>query len=168
MLGMSLSRNIPRVSNIRLQLCLGMLLLIPTKTFQRHMLSMKRAKVKKHTVGFFREDAEAPFINLEKFETVTAATSIPHYWRDADGSVSQFWHAGIISKGTGVVCIHRERGMKHTFWTVADPESDLVGKIFIVGHTFKDRKEYEFDKFEYSNISPTLKYSILAEKPLTK
>ena len=49
---------------------------------------MKQAKVKRHTVGFFRKDAEAPFINLEMFETITAATSIPHYWRDGDGNVS--------------------------------------------------------------------------------
>ena len=55
--------------------------------------------------------------------------------------------------------------LKHTFWVVTDPESELVGKMFIVGHTFKDRKEDEFEKFEYSNISPTLKYSILSEKP---
>ena len=129
---------------------------------------MKQAKVRRHTVGFFRNDAEVPFINLEMFETITAATSIPHYWRDSDGKVSQFWHSGVIPKGTGVVCTHRERGMKHTFWTVTDPESELIGKVFIVGHTFKDRKEDEFEKFEYSNISPTLKYSILAEKPLTK
>ena len=53
------------------------------------------------------------------------ATSIPHYWRDRDGKVSQFWHSGVIPKGTGVVCQHRERGMKHTFWTVTDPESEL-------------------------------------------
>ena len=129
---------------------------------------MKQAKVRRHTVGFFRNDAEVPFINLEKFETITAATSIPHYWRDDDGKVSQYWHSGVIPKGTGVVCAHRERGMKHTFWTVTDPESELVGKVFIVGHTFKDRKEIEDERFEYSNISPTLKYSILSEKPLTK
>ena len=129
---------------------------------------MKQAKVRRHTVGFFKRDAEVPFINLSMFDTIKDATGIPHYWRDADGNVSQFWHAGVIPKGTGVVCAHRERGMKHTFWVVTDPESDLVGKMFIVGHTFKDRKENEFEKFEYSNISPTLKYSILAEKPLTK
>ena len=129
---------------------------------------MKQAKVKRHTVGFFRKDAEVPFINLEMFETITAATSIPHYWRDGDGNVSQFWHAGVIPKGTGVSCTHRERGMKHTFWTVTDPESDLIGKVFVIGHTFKDRTEEEFEKFEYSNISPALKYSILSEKPLTK
>ena len=129
---------------------------------------MKQAKVRNRTVGFFRADAEVPFINLEMFETIKDATGIPHYWRDRDGSVSQFWHGGVIPKGTGVMCKHRERGMKHTFWVVTDPESDLVGKMFIVGHTFKDRVETEDEKFEYSNISPTLKYSILAEKPLTK
>jgi hypothetical protein len=129
---------------------------------------MKQSKVRRGTVGFFRQDAEVPFINLSKFETITAATSIPHYWRDKEGSVSQFWHSGTIPKGTGVMCAHRERGMKHTFWLVTDPESDLIGKVFIIGHTFKDRTEHEFDKFEYSNISPTLKYSILAENPLTK
>ena len=37
---------------------------------------MKQAKVRKHTVGFFRNDAEVPFINLEMFETITAATQI--------------------------------------------------------------------------------------------
>jgi len=129
---------------------------------------MKRAKVRKHTVGFFRNDAEVPFINLDMFETIKDATGIPHYWRDHDGNVSQFWHAGVIPKGTGVVCRHRERGMKHTFWTVSDPESELVGKMFIIGHTFKDRIEIEDERFEFSNISPTLKYSILAEKPLTR
>ena len=60
---------------------------------------------------------------------------------------------------------HRERGMKHTFWIITDPESELVGKMFIIGHTFKDRREVEDERFEYSNVSPTLKYSILAEKP---
>jgi len=55
--------------------------------------------------------------------------------------------------------------MKHTFWTVSDPESELVGKMFVIGHTFRDRKETDDEKFEYSNISPTLKYSILSEKP---
>ena len=104
-------------------------------------------------------------INLNMFETIKDATGIPHYWRDSDGNVSQFWHAGTIPKGTGVMCAHRERGMKHTFWTVTDPESDLVGKMFIIGHTFKDRREIEDERFEYSNISPTLKYSILSEKP---
>ena len=126
---------------------------------------MKRAKVRRHTVGFFRQDAEAPFINLSMFETVKAATGIPHYWRDADGNISQFWHAGVIPKGTGVMCAHNERGMKHTFWTVTDPESELVGKMFVIGYTFKDRREVEDERFEYSNISPTLKYSILSEKP---
>ena len=129
---------------------------------------MKQSKVRKHTVGFFRNDAEVPFINLEKFKTIEDATGIPHYWRDRDGNVSQFWHSGVIPRGTGVVCKHRERGMKHTFWVVADPESELVGKIFVIGHTFKDRVETEDERFEYSNISPTLKYSILSEKPLTK
>ena len=129
---------------------------------------MKQAKVRKHTVGFFRNDAEVPFINLEMFETIKDATGIPHYWRDRNGNVSQFWHSGVIPKGTGVVCQHRERGMKHTYWTVTDPESDLIGKMFIIGHTFKDRIETADERFEYSNISPTLKYSILAEKPLTK
>ena len=129
---------------------------------------MKQAKVRKHTVGFFRNDAEAPFINLEMFETIKQATGIPHYWRDRDGNVSQFWHSGVIPKGTGVVCRHRERGMKHTYWTVSDPESELIGKMFIFGLTFKDRIETADERFEYSNISPTLKYSILAEKPLTK
>ena len=129
---------------------------------------MKRAKVRKHTVGFFRSDAEVPFISLEMFDTIKDATGIPHYWRDRDGNVSQFWHSGVIPKGTGVVCRHRERGMKHTYWTVSDPESELVGKMFIIGHTFKDRIETADERFEYSNISPTLKYSILAEKPLTK
>tara|TARA_Y100001937_G_C6945474_1_gene252285 strand:+ start:167 stop:556 length:390 start_codon:yes stop_codon:yes gene_type:complete len=129
---------------------------------------MKQAKVRKHTIGFFRNDTQVPFINLEMFDTIKAATGIPHYWRDCDGNVSQFWHSGVIPKGTGVVCKHRERGMKHTFWVVSDPESELIGKMFIVGHTFKDRTETEDDTFEYSNISPTLKYSILAEKPLTK
>ena len=99
------------------------------------------------------------------FETVKAATGIPHYWRDADGNISQFWHAGVIPKGTGVMCAHNERGMKHTFWTVTDPESELVGKMFVIGYTFKDRREVEDERFEYSNISPTLKYSILSEKP---
>ena len=129
---------------------------------------MKQAKVRKHTVGFFRNDAKVPFINLEMFDTISEATGIPHYWRDRDGNVSQFWHSGVIPKGTGVVCQHRERGMKHTFWTVSDPESELVGKMFVIGHTFKDRVETEDERFEYSNISPTLKYSILAEKPLTR
>ncbi len=129
---------------------------------------MKQAKVRNRMSGWFRNDAEVPFINLEMFETVEQATGIPHYWRDSDGNVSQFWHTGVIPKGTGVTCKHRERGMKHTFWIVTDPESELVGKMFVIGHTFKDRKEDEFEKFEYSNISPTLKYSILAEKPLTK
>ena len=126
---------------------------------------MKRAKVRRHTVGFFRQDAEVPFINLSMFETVKAATGIPHYWRDADGNISQFWHAGVIPKGTGVMCAHNERGMKHTFWTVTDPESELVGKMFVIGYTFRDRREVEDERFEYSNISPTLKYSILSEKP---
>ena len=53
---------------------------------------MKQAKVRKHTVGFFRNDAEVPFINLEMFETIEQATGIPHYWRDRNGNVSQFWH----------------------------------------------------------------------------
>ena len=101
------------------------------------------------------------------FETITAATSIPHYWRDSEGKVSQFWHNGVIPKGTGVVCTHRERGMKHTFWTVTDPESELIGRC-LLDMRFKDRKEDEFEKFEYSNISPTLKYSILAEKAIDK
>ena len=127
--------------------------------------SVKRAKVRNRTVGFFRHDAEVPFINLNKFATIADAVGIPHYWRDRDGNVSQFWHSGTIPKGTGVMCQHRERGMKHTFWVVTDPESELVGKMFIIGHTFKDRKETEDERFEYSNISPTLKYSILAEKP---
>jgi len=126
---------------------------------------MKRAKVRRRTVGFFRHDADVPFINLSMFETIKDATGIPHYWRDSDGDVSQFWHAGTIPKGTGVMCAHRERGMKHTFWTVTDPESELVGKMFIIGHTFKDRREVADERFEYSNISPTLKYSILSEKP---
>ena len=139
-----------------------------TTSFILREILMKQAKVRRHTAGFFRNDAEVPFINLEKFETITAATSIPHYWRDDEGNVSQYWHSGVIPKGTGVVCTHRERGMKHTFWTVTDPESELIGKVFIVGHTFKDRKEIEDERFEYSNISPTLKYSILSEKPLTK
>ena len=39
---------------------------------------MKQSKVKKHTVGFFRNDAEVPFINLEMFETIKQATGIPH------------------------------------------------------------------------------------------
>ena len=65
---------------------------------------MKQAKVRKHTVGFFRNDAEVPFINLEMFDTIDQATGIPHYWRDRDGNVSQFWHSGVIPKGTGVVC----------------------------------------------------------------
>ena len=127
--------------------------------------SVKRAKVRNRTVGFFRHDAEVPFINLNKFATIADAVGIPHYWRDRDGNVSQFWHSGIIPKGTGVMCQHRERGMKHTFWVVTDPESELVGKMFIIGHTFKDRKETEDERFEYSNISPTLKYSFLAENP---
>jgi len=129
---------------------------------------MKQAKVRNKTYGWFRRDAEVPFINLEKFSTISDATSIPHYWRDKDGRLSQFWHAGHIPKNTGVMCIHRERGMKHTYWSVVDPESDLVGKIFIVGHTFKDRFENDDEDYEYSNVSPSLKYSILSEKPLTK
>ena len=126
---------------------------------------MKRAKVRNNTVGFFRHDAEVPVINLEMVVTFKHATGIPHFWRDRAGNVSQFWHAGVVPKGTGVMCAHRERGMKHTFWIITDPESELVGKMFIIGHTFKDRREVEDERFEYSNVSPTLKYSILAEKP---
>lgn len=126
---------------------------------------MKQSKVRNRTVGFFRREVDVPFINLEMFSTIDEATSIPHYWRDKQGRVSQFWHAGVIPKGTGVTCKHRERGMKHTFWVVTDPESELVGKMFIVGHTFKDRRETEDDRFEFSNESPSLKYSILSEKP---
>ena len=130
---------------------------------------MKHAKVRNRTVGFFRRDAEAPFINLEMFKTIEEATGIPHYWRDENGKVSQFWHSGVIPKGTGVMCKHRQRGMKHTFWVVTDPESDLVGKMFIIGHLFRDRIEDSEEMTDkYRNASPMLKHSILAEKPLTR
>ena len=126
---------------------------------------MNRRKVKNNTVGFFRQDTEVPFVNLEMFDTVDDAMSIPHYWRDRDGNLSQFWHSGTIPKGTGVMCRRREFGMKHTFWVVTDPESELVGKVFVVGFVFKDRKETSDECFEYSNISPAVKYSVLSEKP---
>ncbi len=130
---------------------------------------MNQAKVKRGVVGFFKKDTMAPFVSLEEFTTITEATGIPHYWRDHNGCVSQFWHAAEIPKNTAAMCMRRERGMKHTFWLITDPESDLVGKIFVIGHTFKDRIENEDEMtFEYLNVSPTLKHSILAEKPLTK
>jgi hypothetical protein len=66
--------------------------------------------------------------------------------------------------------MHRERGMKHTFWAVTDPESESIGKVFVVGFRFDDRIENSTDDmtFEYENISPFVKYSLLSEKYLTK
>ena len=65
--------------------------------------------------------------------------------------------------------MHRQRGMKHTFWAVTDPESELVGKVFIVGFRFDDRLELQDEmSFQYENISPFVKYSLLSEKYLTK
>ena len=38
---------------------------------------MKQEKVKRHTVGFFRNDAEVPFINLEMFELSQPQPAFP-------------------------------------------------------------------------------------------
>ena len=93
---------------------------------------MKQAKVRRHTVGFFEHDAEVPFINLSMFETIEDATGIPHYWRDADG---KYRSSGMLASYRRVraLCVPIATGMKHTFWVVTDPESELVGKMFIVG-----------------------------------
>ena len=130
---------------------------------------MRQAKVKNGTVGFLREDADLPFINLHLFETMKEVYTIPHYWRDRDGRMSHLWHLDSVPKNTKVTCQFKQRGMKHTFWCVTDPESDLVGKVFIVGFRFNDRIEDEKEfSTTYENSSPLVKYSLFAEKFLTK
>tara|TARA_R100000426_G_scaffold32219_1_gene26451 strand:+ start:1060 stop:1479 length:420 start_codon:yes stop_codon:yes gene_type:complete len=132
---------------------------------------MKQAKVRKGTVAFLKDDLHLPFINLanSKFNTMKDVYTIPHYWRDRDGKMSHLWHLDYLPRNTKVTCTHRERGMKHTFWAVTDPESDSIGKVFVVGFRFDDRFEMEDElSFQYENISPFVKYSLLSEKYLTK
>ncbi len=130
---------------------------------------MRQAKVNKGTVAFLRDDLHLPFINLSKFKTMKDVYTIPHYWRDSDGKMSHLWHIDMLQRNTKITCMHRERGMKHTFWAVTDPESESIGKVFVVGFRFDDRIENELDmSFQYENISPFVKYSLLSEKYLTK
>ena len=57
---------------------------------------MKQAKVRRHTVGFFRNDV-VPFINLKSLKQ-SQQPRVFRYWRDDEGKVSQYWHSGVIPK----------------------------------------------------------------------
>ena len=131
---------------------------------------MRQAKVRKGTIAFLKDDLYLPFINLGRFSKMKDVYTIPHYWRDNDGKMSHLWHLDLLQRNTKITCMHRERGMKHTFWAVTDPESESIGKVFVVGFRFDDRIENSTDDmtFEYENISPFVKYSLLSEKYLTK
>tara|TARA_Y100001972_G_C7578751_1_gene290338 strand:- start:53 stop:454 length:402 start_codon:yes stop_codon:yes gene_type:complete len=130
---------------------------------------MRHAKVRKGTVAFLKDDLHLPFINLNLFKEMKDVYTVPHYWRDSEGKMSHLWHLDLLSRNTKVTCMHRERGMKHTFWAVTDPESDSIGKVFVVGFRFDDRINCDEEMtFDYSNISPFVKHSLLSEKCLTK
>jgi hypothetical protein len=52
-------------------------------------------------------------------------------------------------------------------WVVTDPESEAIGKIFIVGFRFDDREEDEEEQtFRYTNVSPFIRHSLLSDKHL--
>jgi hypothetical protein len=128
---------------------------------------MKQSKVRDGTIAYLKDDTYLPFINLNRFKSTEEVKGIPHYWRSNDGKMSHLWHTDNLKRNTKVTCFHRERGMKHTFWLVTDPESDAYGKIFVVGFRFDDREESEEDfTFKYTNISPFVKHSLLSERYL--
>ena len=130
-------------------------------------MDMKQAKVRRGTVAYLRDHQQVPFLNLAHFRDEKEIKTIPYYWRDKEGKMSHLWHMDSLPRNTKVTCYHRQRGMKYSMWTVTDPESEAIGKIFIVGFRFDDREEDEEEQtFRYTNVSPFIRHSLLSDKHL--